>query len=442
MTTVEAIGRPAPPALPAGPPLPVLLQTILNWGHFGEHWRAACQRRYGDVFKVEDAVDGPTVYVADPAILKEVFTGSPAVFHAGAGNRVLEPVLGKRSVLLTDEQEHLWRRKLMLPMFHGDAVRAYADTVLAVTEESIDAWPLGRRFALHPRMRALTFEVILRAVIGVREPERLEQFRIAMPALAEVGDVEMWMWLWPALSRVGPWRRYARRQRTADALLRDEIRARRADGATRERRDILSLLIAARTDDGEPLDEDDLRDQLVTLLLAGHETTATGLAWAFECLLRNPPVLARAVEAAHNDDDAYLDAVVNETLRLRPVIPAVARKLAQPARVGGHDLPAGIVVSPAISLIHHDERVYESPQTFDPERFLTERPPSYGWIPFGGGTRRCLGAAFAQLEMRLVLRSVLRRAVLRPARRRPDAVRPRHITLVPSRGVQVVLEAR
>ncbi len=424
--------------LPPGPRLPLALQTVLAWSPRGDDLLALCRRRYGDAFTLRVYPTGTMVFVADPEVVKEVFTGSPAVFHAGEGNNVLEPVLGSHSVLLLDERPHIWRRKLMLPMFHGEAVRQYGDIVRDVAEAEIDRWPIGRGFRLHPRMRALTFEVILRAVFGIVGEERLERFRATMPALAAVDNTVMWMWLWPSLARVGPWRRYARAQSQADALLRQEIRARRDDPALGDRQDILSLLVQARDEDGEPLGEDDLRDQVVTLLLAGHETTATALAWAFERLLRSPAVLERARIAAQQGDERYLDAVAAETLRLRPVVPTIARKLAQPTRVAGYELPAGVVVAPAIGLIHQSERFYPEPGEFRPERFLTDRAHSYAWIPFGGGTRRCLGAALAQMEMRLVLASVLRRLDLRPARRRAERPRTYNIFSVPSRGAEVV----
>ncbi len=428
--------------LPPGPPLPLALQTVLAWSPRGDDVLAFCHRRYGDVFTVRAFPTGTMVFVADPAVVKDVFTGSPAIFHAGEGNDVLEPVLGPRSVLLLDESPHLWRRKLMLPMFHGEAVRQYAEIVDEVAEGEIDRWPIGQRFALHPRMRALTFEVILRAVIGVAGEERLAHFRKTMPSLAAVDNTVMWMWLWPALARVGPWRRYARAQAEANGLLREEIAARRRDPKLTGRRDILSLLVQARDEDGQPLGEEDLRDQLVTLLLAGHETTATALAWAFECLIRSPGVLERARAAAIAGDDQYLDAVAQETLRLRPVVPSIARRLTQPTRVAGYELPAGVVVAPAIGLIHHSEDLYPAAGEFRPERFLDQPVPQYAWIPFGGGTRRCLGAAFAQQEMRLVLRAVLRRVELRPGRRRPERPRTYNIFSVPSRGAEVVCVRR
>jgi cytochrome P450 family 135 len=428
--------------LPPGPRLPMAIQTMLTWGPWGEQVFDLVHRRYGDVFTARFAPTGTIVFLANPADVKDVFTGDATVFHAGEGNELLAPVLGERSVLVTDEQEHMYRRKLMLPLFHGEAVRQYAQIIRELTDAEIDRWPLGSKFKLHQRMRALTFEVILRAVIGVSDGPRLDSFRATMPALADVGGLEMLLWLWPALGHVWPWSRYRRAHQAANALLRGEIAARRADPALAERRDILSLLLQTRDEAQGGLDDEDLRDQIVTLLLAGHETTSTALAWAVECLLRNPAVLARATAAAHEGDDAYLDAVAQETLRLRPVITAVARKLTAPATIAGYELPAGVVVAPAIGVIHQSPVLYPRPREFKPERFLDDRTPSYAWIPFGGGIRRCLGAAFAQLEMRVVLETLLTRVQLAPADRRPELRRTRHITSVPGRGVRVIVESR
>ena len=423
--------------LPPGPRLPVAAQTVAYWRSPQAYLRR-CRHRYGPVFTIRIAPSGTLVYVADPALIKQVFTGDPAVFHAGEGNSILGPILGTRSVLVVDEQDHLWRRKLMLPMFHGEAVRAYAEVVREVTEAEVDRWPVGEPFALHPRMKALTLEVILRAVFGVDDPARLAALHEALPPLTEITDVIALQWLFPWLPDAGPWRRYRLARERADALLFDEIRRRRVASDLGERRDILSLLLLARTEDGEPLDDQELRDQLVTLLLAGHETTATALAWAFERLVRHPDALARATEG----DDAYLDAVAQETLRVRPVIVDVVRTLQRPVHVAGYDLPAGVTLTPAIDVVQHDAGLWPDPYAFRPERVLDGGPAPYSWIPFGGGVRRCLGAAFAQMEMRVVLRTVLSRAVLRAAEAADEPSHTKQITQVPRHGARVVLESR
>jgi cytochrome P450 len=418
--------------LPPGPPLPLPLQSIIAWNRTVTYF-AACRRRYGPVFTIRSLPWGTAIVVNDADLVKQIFTGDPAVFHAGEGNSLLAPVLGQRSVLVLDEDEHLQARKRLLPPFHGEAVRRYAEVVEQIVADEAASWPLGEPFQLHPRMRAITLEVILKAVIGVTDPVRLRALRDALPATVEIDPIIMAMWVVPALAHVGPWRRHRDRVAEANRLLREEIAARRLEPGLEEREDVLSQLVHA----GE-IDDEELRDQIMTLLLAGHETTTTGLAWAFERLLRHPEALARAREG----DDAYLDAVVQETLRIRPVIPAVLRQLQAPVELGGWQLPAGVTVMPAVTLMHSDPALFDQPEQFRPERFLGDSEAStYTWIPFGGGRRRCLGAAFASLEMRVALRTILERTTLRADRARGERPRNHHITLVPARGARVVREA-
>src|SRR3954452_19915656 len=419
--------------LPPGPRLPVALQTWLLWGH-EPRWIAACRRRYGDTFTIRAAPMGTMVYLADTADIKQVFTGDPAVFHAGEGNMVLEPVMGKRSVLLLDDEDHLATRKRLLPPFHGEAVRRYGDVIDAIAADSIARWPRDRTFALHPLMQQVTLEVILRAVFGVTDEGRLAELRPLLRRLVDIGGVLMLMWVRPELGRVGPWRRYRRLQAHVDALLFDEIARRRNDPDLHERTDVLSLLLRGE----DPMTDEELRDQLVTLLLAGHETTATSLAWAFQLLLRNPATLRRLRASILAGESDYLDAVVKETLRLRPVISDVVRQLKAPVELGGHRLPAGVSVLPAIGLVQADPELFPEPAAFRPERFLDGDAPGYAWIPFGGGRRRCLGAAFATFEMKTVLRAVLTRVPnLEPVGDRLEKEKMNHITVVPARGTRV-----
>ncbi len=418
--------------LPPGPRLPRLVQTRLLWQRTLP-FLASNRRRYGPIFTIRAMPWGTAVVVNDADLVKEIFTGDPAVFHAGDGNSMLAPVLGERSVLVLDEDEHLQARKRLLPPFHGDSVRRYGETIERIVATEAARWPLGEPFALHPRMRAITLEVILEAVIGVSDPARMAALRETLPQVVEIDPTIMAMWAIPGLRYVGRWQRYRHTVARAHRLLLEEIAARRGDPRLHERDDVLSQLVrAGETDDGE------LRDQIVTLLLAGHETTTTGLAWALERLLRHPDALARAREG----NDSYLDAVVKETLRVRPVIPAVLRQLTQPVKLGRWMLPAGVTVMPAITLMHEDPRFFPEPKRFRPERFLEDDEGStYTWIPFGGGRRRCLGAAFASFEMRVALRTILRDVALRAADPRDEPVRCHHITLVPARGARVVREA-
>jgi cytochrome P450 len=419
-------------ALPPGPRLPLLAQSALTWQRTIPYLRWA-RRRYGPVFTIRSLPWGTAVVINDAELVKEIFTGDAAVFHAGEGNSLLAPVLGERSVLVLDEDEHLQARKRLLPPFHGEAVRRYGETIERIVATEVDSWPLERPFALHRRMRAITLEVILEAVIGVSDPARTQALREVLPRTVEIDPTIMLMWVVPGLKHVGPWRAHRRRVEEANRLLREEIAARREDPRLAEREDVLSALVrAGEIDDGE------LRDQIMTLLLAGHETTTTGLAWALERLLRHPEALARA----RTGEDGYLDAVIKETLRVRPVIPAVLRQLKAPVTLGGWRLPAGVTVIPAVTLMHEDPTIFPQPEQFRPERFLEDEEGStYTWIPFGGGRRRCLGAAFASFEMRVALRTILQRATLRAADPRDERIRNHHITLVPARGTRVVREA-
>ena len=395
-------------------------------------WMRKRRERYGDVFSSHFPFFGRVVYVADPALVKEVFTGDPAVFHAGEANAtVLGDALGEHSLLTLDEGRHLSQRKLLLPPFHGEAVRRYVEVMAEATAREVERWPVGRTFALRPRMQAITLDVILRAVFGVRDGRRMDLFRQRIPRLGELSSALDWL----PFTTAG---RFRRAVEAVDELLYAEIAERRARGG--EGDDVLSLLLSARHEDGSPISDVELRDELMTLLTAGHETTATGLSWAFERLLRTPRVMERLV--ASLDDEDYLDAVVKETLRVRPVVVDVARKLTRDVEVAGWRLPPGTLVLPAIAAVHARPDLYPDPFELRPERFLDGGAESYAWIPFGGGVRRCIGASFAQVEMRVVLREVLRRVRLRAPSRRPERGRVRHVTVVPARGCRVVVEER
>lgn len=397
-------------------------------------------RRYGDVFTVRFAGFGTGIYVADPAAIRELMTGDQSDLLAGEANSFLKPVLGKHSVLVLDGPEHLHQRRLLLPPFQGSRVAAYREVIREVAEREVSTWRAGQEIVLRERMRALTFEVICRAVFGVTQPARVERLRRALGAVLDQSGLLL---VAPAIRRdLGRWSpggRLARNLRAADALLYEEIATRRRAADLEDRDDVLSLLLRARDEDGGTMSDPELRDELFTMLAAGHETTATALAFAFELLLRNPDVLARAREAATTGDDAYLDAVGRETLRLRPVLDAAERTLTRPRRVAGWDLPGGVKVYPAIALVHRRPDLHDEPERFRPERFLAAGAESYAWLPFGGGIRRCIGAALAQAELTEVLRVVLARAELRVVRPRPDPVVLRGITLAPRHGVRATV---
>ena len=430
-------------ALPPGPRYPRALQT-LGWGVRPMPFLERCQERYGDIFTVRIAHQGTWVMLAHPDMVKQVFTGDPAVFHAGEGNLILRPLVGSNSVLQLDDAPHMAQRKLLLPPFHGERMQRYGDLLAEIAEREIDRWPTGAPFALWPRMQAITLEVILRAVFGLEKGERLEALRTRLRGVLEASTSTQTMAL---LAFIGPERvtrlpMVRRELDPVDDLIYAEIRERRHDPNVADREDILSLLVGARHEGGEPMSDEELRDELVTLLVAGHETTATSLAWSLERLVRHPDKLARLRDEVETDEDAYLDAVCKETLRLRPVLPLVARVLKQDVEIGGYRLAAGITVTPSIHLIHRRPDIYPEPRRFRPERFLEQPAGTYTWIPFGGGVRRCLGATFALFEMRQVLSSIVSRVDLRPAVADSERVARRAITLSPARGTKVVASPR
>jgi len=404
----------------------------------------SCRRRFGDAFSVRFVgFRTPTVMLSHPEAIRALYT--ERAHHLPPGRTVaLSPVMGARSVLLLEGEDHLARRRLMLPPFHGERMQAYEETVAEVADREIATWPVQRDFALHPRMQAVTLEVILRAVFGITDPARRQRLRELLPRLlADTSSFALQVRVLLSRRRAGsdPFAELHALVEEIDDVLLAEIAQRRGDPEVSERGDILSLLIAARFEDGGSMSDRELRDQLVTLLLAGHETTATGLAWTMDLLLRHPDTLRRLVGELGGDSDRYLRAVIWESLRLRPVVPLAGRRLATDLTLTDHTLPAGTDVTPAIWLLHTRPDLYPEPYAFRPERFLERPPPTYGWIPFGGGVRRCLGAAFAELEMRVVLRAILTGRVLAPASSRAERVTRRNVTFSPRHGTRVVVQS-
>jgi cytochrome P450 family 135 len=428
-------------ALPPGPRLPRLIQDV-GWIARPLPWLQRCHARYGDMFTLNIAQEGEWVMLAHPDHVKQVFTGDPAVFHAGEGNVVLRPVLGPNSVLLLDDAPHIAQRRLMLPSFHGERMQRYESAMTAVAEEEVRRWPTGEPFPLLPRMQSVTLEVIMRAVFGFRDRDRLADLRARLGRMLDqttrLRDMMVMALLGP--ERVESAGLFRRALAPVDELVLDEIRTRRTADDLADRDDVLSLLVQARHEDGSPMSDAELRDELFTLLIAGHETTATSLSWAVERLVRHPQKWERLRAEALDGDGAYADAVAKETLRLRPVLPIVVRRLVRPVEIGGWPLPAGTQVTPCIHLVHRRPDVYPEPYAFRPERFLSQPPGTYTWIPFGGGTRRCLGATFALFEMKTVLGVIARAAPLRPARPARERVARRVITLIPQRGAEVVMD--
>jgi len=426
--------------IPPGPNLPPALSTA-RWMVRPTAYMEECRRRYGDVFSFPIVREGRWVLVADPDDVKRVFQASPEALRAGEANAVLGPIVGSRSLLLLDGSRHLEERRIMLPAFHGERMQSYASIMREAAEAEAARWPRGEAFPVWPATQAITLEVIMRAVFGVEGSERLDPLRAALRELLDWAGERSRLFL---LAFIGSKRMhrvsaFARATEAVSELLLEEIRRHRADPRLDEREDILSLLLQARYEDGSAMGDDELRDELVTLLVAGHETTATSLAWTFERLVHHPEVLARLQDAPEDGD--YLDAVIKETLRLRPVLPIVVRKVHEPFEVGGWRLPVGSTIAPCIYLIHRDPRIYPDPLSFRPERFLDRPAGTYTWLPFGGGVRRCIGASFALFEMKEVLRTLLPLWDLSAAGA-PERIVRRTITYVPQHGARILATPR
>ena len=431
--------------LPPEPAISPLRQT-LAWSFRPLAFLDQCRRELGDTFGVRFlGFETPMVMLSDPAAVKALYA-EPSHGLPPGRNAFLEPVVGSRSLLLLEGADHLAHRKLMLPAFHGERMRSYEPIVQEIVDREIDSWPLGEEFAIHPRMQAVTLEVILRVVFGVSEGPRLERLRELLTVFLSETASPATQLIALATSRFGGggnvWGRFEQRLAEIDELLYAEIADHRSREDLEERGDILSALILARFEDGEGMTDTDLRDQLMTLLLAGHETTATGLAWTFDLVLRHAQVLGRLRSDLEEGDEEYLRATISESLRLRPVVPLAGRRLAKELVSDGLELPAGTDVTPAIWLVHTRADVYPEPFAFRPERFLEDAPETYAWVPFGGSVRRCLGGAFAEFEMRIVLREVLTRCELHKADPMPERVARRNITFSPRAGTPVVVTAR
>jgi cytochrome P450 len=422
--------------MPPGPRLPRTLQT-LGWltrpGPFMERLHA----RYGDAFTLRIVNTCPWVILSDPEAIRQVFTGDPRLLHAGEANATLRPVVGPSSLLLLDDGAHLAQRKLLLPPFHGERMKAYGAMMTEVAEREVASWPADALIAVRPRMQQLTLEVVMRAIFGVTETARLDRLRAALTAMLDwtTSPARLPLLVAAGTRRVEELQAFRHVMDPLDAVLAEEIARRRRAGDLGQRDDILSMLLSEQ----QALTDAEVRDILVTLLVAGHETTATALAWALERLARHPD----AWERLRDGDDAYLDATIKETLRLRPVIAIVQRILRAPMEIGGHELPAGVAVAPCIYLMHRRPDLYPDPKAFRPERFLERPAGTYTWIPFGGGVRRCIGASFAQFEMATVLRVIARRVErLAPDRPQPERAKRRAVTLAPDRGARVLVGQR
>ncbi len=441
-------GRPRRARLPPGPRMPSALQAV-GWAERPLSFMQRCQARYGDTFTLRIRHAGTWVFLCNPEDVKRVFTTESALLGVGEANSLLGPILGSRSVMLLEEPEHMAHRRRMLPSFHGRLMEQYGSVTAAVAREEARSWPVGEPFALWPRMQDITLTVIMRAVFGELDSDRLLKLRELLRALTEWMNVPRRLTL---LAAIGP-RAMVRNPEfralmdAAEQAVLEEVRRRRAARVTRgeadgERKDIVAMLERAHQEDGSPLSDQELRDELITLLVDGP--TSSSLAWAFERLLRHPEKLARLrAEVDLDVEESYMDAVLRETLRLCPPVPIVVRRLLAPMRLGGHAVPAGATVAPCVYLVHRDPEVYPEPHRFLPERFLASAPGTYTWLPFGGGTRRCLAASFALLEMKQAIGAVLGEVELAPAQARSERVARSSIAFVPEhRALAVVVRRR
>ncbi|MCV7429515.1 cytochrome P450 [Mycobacterium montefiorense] len=438
-TTPAVTDRLAQLPLPPGPRVPGVVQTAL----FSHRDRITpwLRNHYGDVITVS-VLGRPSVLVCSPELTRTVLGGEPTTFHAGEGRiQGIRNVMGERSVVTTDEAAHQRLRKLLVPPFNGAALRGYRDMMNELAAKEIGRWPVGTPFAAQPRMNAVTLEMMLRVVLGLREGPQLDALRIPFSRLVTApmpvyaGEVV------PQLQRFGPWKRFRQLRERIDDVLYAEIRERRGAGRTADRGDVLSQLIATQVD-GDRLSDAELRDQMVTLLLAGHETTAITLSWTLHDLAYNPALQDKAIAAVDSGDDKYFEAVIKESMRLHPVFFAVARRLTHDVELGGYRVPAGYTVFAGIGPVQADARQHADPHVFRPERFLDGLATASNWLPFGAGVRRCLGGGFAMMDATAILREVLHNYRLTPGRSRPEAARARHVVYVPSHGARIIAHRR
>ncbi len=435
-----------------GPPESMLVQTYRYFAD-PEGYLRKLAAKYGDIFEIETIVFGKEVCVVRPAEIKQIFTSDPDELRAGEANTVLEPVLGKKSVLLLDGAEHLRQRRLVLPPFHGERMLAYVATMREITERVVDEWPLDEPISLHPHMQHVALEIVLRTVFGVQRGPELDGLARAIDKLLRlVGTPVAMIATHPAVRKemwgLSPWAHFQRVKKRVDDRIYEVIARRREERArgAASGTDVLSMLLDARDEAGNAMTDVELRDELITLLVAGHETTATEICWAFDKILRDARVQGKLRDEIDASPDLahapYLDATIKEVLRMSPVVPAVGRRVRAPMKVGGYDVPVGSLLVPVLWITHHLPDLYPKPDSFEPERFLGKKPDPYEWLPFGGGVRRCVGMAFALTEMKIVIGTILRRVELRLADPREARTVLRGFTHAPKGGTRVVVERR
>jgi cytochrome P450 len=438
MTAVDVNRLSAAGALPPGPGTSRIVQTFLYTVARSKFY-ADLQRRYGDTFTMRITGNRNIVALTRPEHIRAVFSGPSSVFHAGEANKILKSAAGENSLLLLDEEPHLRARKQLVPAFNGAALRGYGDMMTDLAVEEVRRWPVNRVFAVHERMSAVTLEIVLRVVFGLEDGARLRDVRDVISKISAIGPLGFLGWAYPKLERYWPWRRNAENMRLADRLLYAEISDRRAAADVADRKDVLSRLLSADETDASDIE---LRDHMMTLLIAGHDTTSTALAWTFHELARRPELQRAARDAADRGDDDYLTAIHKEVMRLHPVVQNVGRKLMQSTEIAGYQLPAGTIVAPIINVVHRDPEAHEAPEDFRPERFIGNQPAAGTWIPFGGGVHRCIGAGFSLQESAIVLAEVLRRYDIHAEKQAPEQPRSRHVTQVPGNGSRIIVTPR
>jgi cytochrome P450 family 135 len=440
----DVAGLPEPPTIQ----LPRALQVIrFNQRQIEFVFRA--RRELGEVFRMRGVVSGGPVITSHPDHVRSLFTAKPEEAPSLTGESPLRPIVGPNSVLTAIGPRHMRQRKLLLPPFHGEAIERYAEMIADAAGREIDRWPVGSPFALAPRMQAITLDVIMAGIFGIEgRPNRGTPERALRTAIRYLLAISTWPLAQLAeLMNVGRSEPIGLTRAALSILDRRTyavIAKRRGEAGVEERRDILSLLLGARTEDGETLTDREVRDELLTLVLAGHETTANSLAWTWERLLRTPAAYERLREAVRSDTEASetIEAVITEGMRARPVIPMIGRRVTVPWRLGQYAVPAETPVAMSILLLHHREDLYPEPFAFRPERWLGRKPGTYEWIPFGGGVRRCLGAALAMAEQRVVLEAMARRLDLEAEDLAPEHVVHRNVTMIPAHGASVIVRAR
>jgi len=442
LAELEKLGK--PPVVP----LPRTAQ-MLRFSMRQIEYVFGAQRRIGEVFRMRTALPGGPVVTSHPDHVRSLFTAKPELAPSLTGESPLRPILGTGSVLTSLGDRHMRQRKLLLPPFHGEAIERYTTMIAEATERELDGWPLNRPFALAPRMQAITLDVIMAGIFGIEgRPERgTPEHRMRMTVKRLVNASTSLVGQAGELLNIG--REEAVGVIKLGVTILDQptyavIKARRADEDLAERRDILSLLLQARTEEGEAMDDKEVRDELLTLVLAGHETTANSLAWTWERLVRNPHAQEALREATRNGGDAeeQIEATIIESMRSRPVVPFIGRRVTVPWQLGPYGVSADTPIGMSILLVHHREDLYPEPFEFRPERWLGRKPGTYEWIPFGGGIRRCLGAALAMAEMRVVLEATARRLDLEAAEPEPERALHRNVTMIPSRGGRVIARSR